>query len=107
MAYSTDSPPVLLLSEPMGAYSSGRTAHPAARGTFPVRNGRQVWSIRSASTLAVMTGATGFITNGEELGMKVGDVIYATDNTAPASLKEYHLLVGSIVGGKAVLRAFT
>jgi len=43
-------------------------------------NGRAVWSYVSEDSIAVV-GVAGYFSNGDDLGMKVGDVIYVTNST--------------------------
>ena len=62
MAYDTANPPQLV----MGALG----------GT-----GSQVWSYRSTDASTVVDAA-GYITNGGNLGMRVGDIVIVTDTDA-------------------------
>jgi len=68
MAYSTSSPPVKLVDGVMGGGAAGR--------------GGAVWFYMSADDDATVMGA-GYVSNAQDLGMKVGDfvLIYDTTNT--------------------------
>jgi hypothetical protein len=63
MAYSTANPP-RVIADSVGA-SNGA-----------------LWMYVSTDALAVVIGA-GYITNGDDLGMKVGDVVVVSDLTTP------------------------
>lgn len=59
MAYSTSAPPILVSEAPLGAAG-------------------QVWQHASADATAA-ADASGFITNGGDLGMRVNDLVYHRD----------------------------
>ena len=63
MAYDTANPPVLIEA---------------------TASGPAVWAYRSADTVTVVKGV-GYISNGDDLGMKVGDIVLIADTTTPAS----------------------
>lgn len=63
MAYSTSTPPVL-------------AAQPIA--------GARTWTYSSADAIATVN-TTGYITNGDALGMKVGDLVIVTDTATPTT----------------------
>lgn len=65
MAYSTSSPPVLLIPAPMAAAAVS-----------------QVWAYTSADAIATVK-ASDYFSNGDALGMKVGDFIIVYDNNTP------------------------
>lgn len=70
MAYDTASPPRLLLS---GFGSSGI----------------QLWDYRSTDAAADVDAAN-YITNGGDLGMRVGDIVYVTDTNASPVIVTIH-----------------
>jgi hypothetical protein len=68
MTYATSNPPQLVIG--------------AITGT-----GSQIWSYRSTDSAADVDTA-GYITNGGELGMRVGDVVIVTDtNDSPPDVR--------------------
>lgn len=68
MTYSTSNPPQLVIG--------------AITGT-----GSQIWSYRSTDSAADVDTA-GYITNGGDLGMRVGDVVIVTDtNDSPPDVR--------------------
>jgi len=73
MAYSTSAPPRLLLQGLGGA-------------------GPSIWYHTSADATAAVD-ASGFITNGGALGMKVGDLVLHKDSTAAANATTSHQVV--------------
>lgn len=62
MAYSTSNPPVLLVPS-MG-------------------EGVQLWAYYDGDVVGDVDAA-GYFTNGEALGMRVGDVVFVSDTTTP------------------------
>lgn len=87
MAYSTSLPPCLLVAR--------------IGGSAPA-----IWSYQSIDAIAAVRGAT-YITNAQDLGMKVGDIVfsYENDQTAPglASVS----VVGTVTSSGATLYALT
>ena len=81
MAYSTDNPPALAGGE--------------LTNSVP-----QTWVYRSADTAATVD-TDGYITNADDLGMKVGDVVYVHDTTTPAL--SFHMVASVTAGGAADL----
>lgn len=73
MAYATTNPPKLLL----GSFN----------GT-----GASIWTYSSTDNAAAVD-ASGYITNGGALGMKVGDVVLVTDTDDAALLASMHTVV--------------
>lgn len=71
MAYSTSAPPVLI-NQPIA--------------------GVRMWYHESADATAA-ADASGFITNGGALGMKVNDVVYHKDSTTDATALTMHKVV--------------
>ena len=64
MAYSTSNPPILV-SEGIGGKSS-------------------MWQYSHTDAIATVN-TTGYITNGDALGMKVNDVVIVTDTATPTT----------------------
>jgi len=71
MAYSTSSPPVCILQAIAGP---------------------RIWYHESADATAA-ADASGFITNGGALGMKVNDIVYHKDSTTDATALTMHKVV--------------
>lgn len=69
MAYSTSNPPALL-SQSVG-------------GDF------RVWRYRSTDDAATVDGAN-YFTNGGDLGLKVGDIVWVTDTDASPVITTLH-----------------
>jgi hypothetical protein len=82
MAYSTDNPPRCAVSA-VGA------------------SGPNIWTYDSADAATVVR-VTGYITNGDELGMKVGDMVYQGD-TAGGTVAHLYTVVSVASGGAADL----
>lgn len=80
MAYSTSTPPVLV---------------------FGFASAIQVWTYDSADA-ATAVRATGYITNGDDLGMKVGDIVIQGDS-AGATVAHIYTVVSVAAGGAADL----
>lgn len=85
MAYSTSSPPVLIVPAPMGA-----SAVPS------------VWAYSSADVDADVD-ASGYFTNGDALGMKVGDIVIVRDTATPKTW--IHVVITVASGGAATVNA--
>lgn len=83
MAYSTSNPPALLV----GSFN----------GTHP-----NVWSYKSEDG-ASDVDAAGYITNAEDLGMRVGDVVFVTDTNASPIITTTHLVSAISAAGAADL----
>lgn len=82
MAYSTDNPP-RLISQSVGA------------------NGGSVWLYDSADAATVVR-ADGYITNGYDLGMKVGDIVDQIDS-AGATVAHRYVVASVATDGAADL----
>ena len=81
MTYSTSAPPSLI-AQRVGA------------------NGGNIWWYTSIDAPAVVR-ADGYITNGDDLGMKAGDIVMGVDSDAsPIALQLY--IVTSVTAGGAV-----
>lgn len=80
MAYSTDNPPRLVVQ------STGA-------------NGGNIWMYDSTDAATVVRAA-GYISNGDDLGMKVGDVVQQFDSAGAAVAHNY--VVNSVTAGGAV-----
>jgi hypothetical protein len=74
MAYSTSAPPVLVSGGGIG-------------GTAP-----RLWTYTSTDAASAVD-ASGYITNGGELGMKVGDLVQVTDSDASPVIVTTHRVV--------------
>lgn len=70
MAYSTSNPPILTVAVPLGG-QAGRT-----------------WSYRSSDSSDVVDG-NGYISNGRDLGMRVGDYVNVGQRQTPSAVS-YH-----------------
>ncbi len=78
MAYSTLNPPILLargmgtLTSTLGAlmYSTAQTSNAAVRG------GTGLWVYHSSDPSTTIVGTLSYFTNGLDLGMKNGDIIF-------------------------------
>ena len=82
MAYSTSAPPQLLI----GAFTAGN--HPS------------IWTYESTDAAAV-ADTDGYITNADDLGMKVGDMVLVTDTDT--RLTTMHVVLSVTAGGAADL----
>lgn len=71
MAYSTSAPPVLITQAIAGL---------------------RIWYHTSADATAAVD-ASGFISNGGDLGMKAGDIVYHKDSTTNATALTMHKVV--------------
>lgn len=74
MPYSTSNPPRLLVG--------GTTAG----------NGASIWTYTSVDAATVVRVA-GYITNAKTLGIKVGDVVFATDTDASPPVTTLHSVI--------------
>ncbi len=72
MSYSTSNPPKLLVSSFDG-------------------NGPSVWTYSSTDGAATVDG-DGYITNGGDLGMRVGDIVFVTDTDASPLIVTTHIV---------------
>ena len=82
MAYSTSNPP--------------RMAVPGVGGASP-----SIWTYDSADA-ATAVRVSGYITNGDDLGMKVGDIVIQADATG-GTVGHIYMVVSVTAGGAADL----
>lgn len=75
MAYSPSNPPSRTFSGPLCTRPT-----PVNTGTFAEGGGR--WFYESPDVAAVVAGA-GYFTNGNDLGMALGDLVEVHDTTTP------------------------
>ena len=75
MAYAVANPPVLVMQSIAG-----------------VTNGPRIWLYKSTDAAATVD-ASGYITNGGNLGMKVGDFVFVQDSDDAALLTSGHTVV--------------
>lgn len=87
MPYSTSNPPYLLSAAPMAM----------------VTNRPKMWGYSSVDAAGVVAGA-GYFTNGDALGMKVGDVVLALDNDTSTNM-QFHRVTAVTAGGAATVSA--
>ena len=80
MAYSTSSPPQLLI----GAFTAGNHA--------------SIWTYESTDASTVVDG-DGYITNADALGMKVGDIVFVSDTDASPLITTTHIVTSVTAGG--------
>lgn len=80
MAYSTSAPPILLTQAIAGL---------------------RIWYHTSADATAA-ADADGFITNGQDLGMKVGDLVYHKDSTSDATAMTAHKVISLSTSNRSV-----
>lgn len=83
MTYATSNPPKLLIH--------------ALGGVGPA-----VWTYDSTDGAGTVDAA-GYITNGEDLGMKVGDLVFVTDTDASPVVTTIHRVVAISAAGAADL----
>ncbi len=83
MAYAVTNPPALLVDRVSGSGA--------------------IWSYRSADVIGDVD-ATGYFTNGEDLGMKVGDLVSITVTGSGAT---YLFRVSAIASGAATVAALS
>jgi hypothetical protein len=74
MTYSTSTPPVLVVQGGVG-------------NQFPA-----IWAYNTTDT-ATTVDASGYITNGKALGMKVGDIVIVTETDASPPVVTSHRVV--------------
>jgi hypothetical protein len=82
MAYSTANPPDLVIQ---------------------TMRGNKIWHYSSADVIGTVTGS-GYFTNGEDLGMAVGDAIYVLVTGSGAL---YHYRVSAVSAGAATIAAMS
>lgn len=82
MAYSTSTPPKCIVA--------------AVGGTGP-----SLWSYDSTDAAAVVR-VDGYITNGQTLGMKVGDAVFVTDTDASPRIMTTHIVTSLSTTDKSV-----
>ncbi len=63
------------------AYSTSNPPQVVAQG---VGDGVTVWAYKSGDSITTVKGA-GYISNGDDLGMKEGDLVLIADTATPAS----------------------
>ncbi len=80
MAYSTSAPPILL-NQPIA--------------------GVRLWYHTSADAAAA-ADADGFITNGQDLGMKVNDMVIHKDSTTDATAATMHKVISLSTSNRSV-----
>lgn len=73
MAYSTSNPPAL-------------------KSPSPLTGAGQTWAYRSTD-VATDVDATGYFTNGQALGMKVGDIVEVTDTDTSTTMTLHRVTV--------------
>lgn len=83
MAYSTDAPPALI-AQRVGA------------------NGGSIWWYTSTDAPAVVRVA-GYISNGDALGMKAGDIVMGVDSDASPIALQLYIVTSVTAGGAADL----
>lgn len=83
MAYATSNPPNLILS--------GFNA-----------NSVSIWSYESTDAAGVVDN-TGYITDADDLGLKVNDLVFVTDTDASPVVMTSHIVVSVTIGGAANL----
>ena len=77
MAYAVTLPPALIVA--------------------PIAGAGRLWLYRSLD-VATDVDAVGYFTNGDELGMKVGDIVIVTDTDAP-NVTTLHRVITATAGG--------
>ncbi len=82
MAYSTDNPP-FVLTEGVGGFM-------------------RLWGYKSTDATGVVDGS-GYITNGDALGMQAGDVVFVIDTDATPPSMTLHVVASVTAGGAADL----
>lgn len=83
MAYSTSNPPICL------------------QPSFDTESGASLWTYASTDA-ATAVDAAGYITNGQDLGMKVGDLVYVTDTDASPVVVTLHRVVSVSASDRSV-----
>lgn len=82
MSYSTSNPPVL-------------------KSSSPLTGAGQTWAYRSTD-VATDVDASGYFTNGDALGMKVGDIVEVCD-TDTSTTMTFHRVTTVTAGGAATI----
>ena len=70
---------------------------PALKSASPLTGAGQTWVYRSTD-VATDVDAVGYFTNGNALGMKVGDIVEVTD-TDTSTTMTFHRVITSTAGG--------
>lgn len=82
MSYSTSNPPQLVVQG--------------------IGNGApSIWTYQSADPIGTIDGA-GYITNGGQLGMKLGDLVFAFVNTGTTAVSSLRVILVATTGTGAV-----
>lgn len=76
------------------------TSNPPMNLTCRIGDGATVWVYRSADAAAAVTAAD-YFANGDDLGMKVGDVVLVSDTATPAGTT--HVVSAVTAGGAATV----
>lgn len=77
MAYAVTNPPVKMIEGPLAGFNT----------TESTNVGGVVWLYKSADLIATVEGAN-YFTNGKDLGMQPGDLLYIIDTTTPHAYLE-------------------
>lgn len=77
------------------------TANPPMLMSGPLTGAGKVWSYRSTD-VATDVDASGYFTNGDALGMEVGDIMYVTD-TDTSTTTTIHRVTTVTAGGAATV----
>lgn len=77
------------------------TANPPMLVSGPLTGAGKVWSYRSTD-VATDVDASGYFTNGDALGMEVGDIMYVTD-TDTSTTTTIHRVTTVTAGGAATV----
>lgn len=80
MAYDTDNPPVLIVA----GFTSGNAAN--------------LWNYKSGDAASVIR-VSGYFSDGDDLGMTVGDILFSTDTDT--GLTTSHIVEDVTAGGQA------
>lgn len=64
-------------------------ANPPALLAQRIGGGGQIWDYNSTDAAAVVDGAN-YVTNGADLGLQVGGLVYVTDNDASPVVRTAH-----------------
>lgn len=65
---------------------------PALKSPSPLTGAGQTWAYRSTD-VATDVDATGYFTNGQALGMKVGDIVEVTDTDTSTTMTLHRVTV--------------
>lgn len=74
---------------------------PYAMGAGPLTGAGKQWGYRSTD-VATDVDASGYFTNGDALGMEVGDIVWVTDTDAP-NVTTLHRVTAVTAGGAATV----